>query len=174
MKFIATDIQGVLIIELDKIGDDRGFFSRTFCVKEFRQHGLNTDVKQCNLSFNAEKGTLRGMHYQVAPATEAKYIRCVRGSILDVVLDMRAGSASYLEHVAVELTAENRRALYVPENFAHGFITLTDNTEVMYQVSEYYQPTSEKGLRYDDPKLGIKWPTAISTLSDKDSHWPYL
>ena len=174
MKFIATDIQGVLIIELDKIGDDRGFFSRTFCVKEFRQHGLNTDVKQCNLSFNAEKGTLRGMHYQVAPATEAKYIRCVRGSILDVVIDMRAGSASYLEHVAVELTAENRRALYVPENFAHGFITLTDNTEVMYQVSEYYQPTSEKGLRYDDPKLGIKWPTAISTLSDKDSHWPYL
>lgn len=174
MKFTETKLQGAFIVDLKEIGDERGFFARTFCAKEFEQHGLNPNVVQCNLSFNVHKGTLRGMHYQLAPAMENKFVRCTRGALVDVIVDIREGSPTYLQHIGVELTADNRRALYVPEGFAHGFQTLEDNTEACYQVSEFYTPEQERGLRYSDPKLGIDWPLPVATISDKDNAWPLL
>jgi len=174
LKFQETIIAGAFLLEPQPIGDDRGFFARTYCEKEFKEHGLTVPVRQCNLSFNVHKGTLRGMHYQTAPAMESKLIRCTQGAILDVIVDLRPDSKTYMEHISVELTQENRTALYVPENFAHGFQTLMDNTEVSYQVTEFYSPEYERGLRYDDPKLAIVWPEPVSAVSAKDSAWDYL
>ncbi|WP_204138998.1 dTDP-4-dehydrorhamnose 3,5-epimerase [Halomicronema sp. CCY15110] len=174
MIFNETAIQGVYIIDLDLRKDDRGFFARTFCAREFEEHGLKPVVAQCNMSFNYKKGTQRGMHFQVPPATETKLVRCTQGAIYDVIVDLREDSPTYLKHVGVELTAENRRALYVPEMFAHGYQTLTDNAEVVYQVTEFYTPGYERGLRYSDPKLGIDWPLPASVISEKDANWPLL
>ena len=174
MKFTETKLKGAYIIDLEFKQDHRGFFVRTFCAEEFATHNLKPTVVQCNLAFNYSKGTLRGMHYQLSPATETKFIRCTKGAIYDVIIDMRLESDTYLQHIGVQLTAENRRALYVPEMFAHGYQTLTDETEVIYQVSEYYTPNREIGLRYDDPLLGIEWPMPISEISDKDTKWSLL
>jgi dTDP-4-dehydrorhamnose 3,5-epimerase len=172
--FTETELAGAFIIDVEDKPDDRGFFARTFCQHEFEAHGLKPQVAQCNVSFNHRAGTLRGMHYQVEPATETKLIRCTAGAIVDVIVDMREGSPTYLRHIAVELTAANRRALYVPGMFAHGYQTLTDDAEVTYQVGEFYTPGYERGLRHDDPALGIDWPVPVTTISDKDAAWPLL
>jgi dTDP-4-dehydrorhamnose 3,5-epimerase len=174
MIFTETEIPGAFVLDLEIRQDDRGLFARTFCQNEFVAHGLEPSVVQCNLSYNHRRGTLRGMHYQVAPAGEAKLVRCTRGAIYDVIVDLRPESPSYLRHIGVELTEENRRSLYVPALFAHGYLTLTDGAEVAYQVSEFYTPAAERGLRYDDPRLGIEWPVAVTTISDKDAAWPLL
>jgi dTDP-4-dehydrorhamnose 3,5-epimerase len=172
MRFIETELKGAFILELEERSDDRGFFARTFCAKEFADHGLKPSVAQCNLSFNHRAGTLRGMHFQVPPAAETKLVRCTRGAIHDVIVDLRPGSPTYLRHVAIELTADNRRQLYVPEMFAHGYQALTDGAEVAYQVGESYTPGCERGIRYDDPLLGIRWPAPVTVLSPKDAAWP--
>ncbi len=170
----TTPIEGVAVIDLELRSDDRGFFARTFCVEEFGAAGLQTVVEQCNQSFNHRAGTLRGMHFQIAPHPEAKLVRCIRGAIVDIIVDMRPDSPTRLQHVAVELTADNRRALYVPPFFAHGYQTLLDDTEVMYQVSGSYEPAAERGLRHDDPELGLEWPLPVSVISTKDSSWPLI
>jgi len=174
MKFTATRLNGAWIVELDRLEDERGFFARSFCQREFDKLGMNSTVVQSNVSSNASKGTLRGMHYQVAPAEETKLVRCTRGSIVDVIVDMRENSPTYREHIAVELSADNHRSLFVPANFAHGFQTLEDNTEVMYMVSGFYTPECERGLRYNDPALNITWPQPVEHVSDKDAQWPLL
>ncbi|HEY9742003.1 MAG TPA: dTDP-4-dehydrorhamnose 3,5-epimerase [Coleofasciculaceae cyanobacterium] len=174
MIFTETKLKGAFIIDLENREDDRGFFARSFCAKEFEDHGLKPTVAQCNLSFNHKKGTLRGMHYQVPPAAETKLIRCTQGAIYDVIVDMRPESPTYLAHIGVELTAENRRALYVPELFAHGYQALTDGAEVGYQVGEFYTPGYERGLRYNDPILAIEWPTEVTVISEKDAAWALL
>ena len=174
MLFTETKLKGAFIIDLEPRQDHRGFFSRIFCMKELENYGLRSIVAQCNLSFNYKKGTLRGMHYQIPPATETKLIRCIKGGIYDVIVDMRPQSLTYLQYISVELTAENRRALYVPPMFAHGYQALNDETEVIYQVSEFYTPNTERGLRYDDPSLGIEWPLPISEISEKDTNWSLL
>lgn len=158
MIFTETNLPGAFIIDLDKKSDSRGFFARTLYPHEFESYGLKSIVAQCNLSFNYKKATLRGMHYQISPATETKLVHCTQGAIYDVIIDMRPESPTFLSYIGVELTAENHRALYVPEMFAHGYQTLTDNTEVAYQVGEFYTPGYERGLRYDDPFFNIDWP----------------
>ena len=174
MIITKTHIPDVAIIELELREDDRGFFARTFDVAEFEAAGLNPAVEQCNASFNHKAGTLRGMHYQLAHAPEVKLVRCIRGAIVDKIVDMRPDSPTYLEHVSVELTAENRRALYVPAMFAHGYQTLVDGTEVTYQVTGKYTPDAERGQRWDDPALKLDWPLAVSTISAKDAGWALL
>jgi dTDP-4-dehydrorhamnose 3,5-epimerase len=174
MIFTKTELKDAFIIDLEERPDNRGFFARTFCAKEFEAHGLKPTVAQCNLSFNYKKGTLRGMHYQIAPAAETKLIRCTKGAIYDVIIDMRPESPSFLSHIGVELSAENHRALYVPEMFAHGYLTLTDETEIVYQVGEFYTPGYERGLRYDDPFFNIDWPIDVTVISEKDLNWPLL
>ncbi len=169
-----TPIDGVAIIDLDERRDDRGFFARTFDAAAFAAAGLEPIVEQCNLSFNHTAGTLRGMHFQVAPHPEAKLVRCIAGSILDVIVDMRPDSPTRLQHVAVELSAANRRAFYVPPYFAHGYLTLSDGAEVIYQVGGSYAPQAERGLRWDDPVLGIEWPIPVEVISAKDAAWPLL
>jgi len=171
MIFIETKLKGAFIIEPEPLGDERGFFARTFDQKEFEAHGLNPRVMQCNISFNKKKGTLRGMHYQIAPYQEAKLVCCTKGAIYDVALDLRLDSPTLKQWIAVELTAENRRMLYIPEGFAHGFQTLEDNTEVFYQMSEFYHPESAKGVRWNDPAFGIVWPDDIRVISDKDRQY---
>ena len=174
MRFTETPIEGAMVIDLEEIGDDRGYFARTYCAAEFAQHGLGTMVAQANMSYNRRRGTLRGMHYQVHPAEETKLVRCPRGAIYDVIVDMRPGSPSYLTHFGVELSADNHRALYVPGMCAHGFQTLADDTEVSYQVGAFYTPASERGARFDDPAFGIEWPLPVSVISEKDRTWPTL
>ncbi len=174
MKFIETKLKGSFIIDLELIQDNRGFFARTFCSQEFEAQGLKPLIVQSNISFNYQKGTLRGLHYQIQPATEAKLIRCTRGAIYDVMVDMRSQSPTFLQYVGVELTAQNHRALYVPDLFAHGYQSLTDETEVIYQVSEFYAPEYEKGIRYNDPMLSIEWPLPVTEISVKDQSWPLL
>jgi dTDP-4-dehydrorhamnose 3,5-epimerase len=174
MRFTTTPIDGVAILDLEERGDDRGFFARSFCRDEFVANGLLPDVVQCNLSYNRRAGTLRGMHFQLDPATEAKLVRCIAGAIVDIIVDLRPGSPTYRQHVAVELSAANRRSFYVPPMFAHGFQTLVDDTEVLYQVSERYTPGRERGLRYDDPALGLTWPLPVAAISEKDAAWPLL
>ena len=174
MNFTKTPLDGAVLIELDRREDGRGFFARTFCAQEFAEHGVNPLVAQCNASWNARAGTLRGMHYQIAPATEAKLIRCTSGAIYDVIIDLRPESPTYLDHFSAELTAVNHAALYVPEMFAHGYQALTDGAEVTYQVSVPYSPGSERGLRHDDPALRIEWPLPVTAISDKDRAWPLL
>ena len=174
MRFEETPLAGAFVIELEPHADDRGFFARAYCAREFEEHGLAPRVVQANLSYNRSKGTLRGMHYQAPPAGEAKLVRCIRGAIHDVIVDLRPDSPTYLQHIGVDLTAENRRALFVPATFAHGFQTLEDEVEVFYQVSEFYTPGAEQGLRHDDPALGISWPLEVSEISDKDRSWDLL
>jgi dTDP-4-dehydrorhamnose 3,5-epimerase len=174
MRFHETKLAGAFEVDLEEHRDERGFFARAFCAREFEEHGLAPAVVQANLSFNHRSGTVRGMHYQVPPATETKFIRCLRGAILDVIVDLRPESATYLQHVAVELTADNRKALFVPALFAHGYQTLEDDTEVLYQVSAPYAPQYERGARYDDPAFAIAWPHDVTVISPKDLAWaPY-
>ena len=174
MIITRTHIPDVAIIDLELRSDDRGFFARTFDVAEFEAAGLNPAVEQCTMSYNHLAGTLRGMHYQLAHAPEVKLVRCVRGAVVDKIVDMRPESATYLQHVSVELTAENRRALYVPAMFAHGYQTLVDGSEVTYQVTGKYTPEAERGQRYDDPALGLDWPLPVSVISPKDAGWALL
>ena len=172
MLFHETKLVGAFVIELEKREDTRGFFARGWCQKEFEDHGLVAQVVQTNISFNRKKGTLRGMHYQAAPFEETKLVRCVRGGIYDVIIDLRPESPTYKQWIGVELTAENYKMLYVPENFAHGLQTLEDDTEVIYQVSQFYTPGAERGLRWNDPAFRIEWPQDIEVISDKDADWP--
>ena len=174
MIITPTEIAGPAVIDLELRGDERGFFARTFDREQFVAAELNPAVEQCNASFNHLAGTLRGMHYQLAHAPEVKLVRCVRGAILDQIVDMRPDSPTYLQHVAVELTARNRRALYVPPMFAHGYQTLDDETEVIYQVSGAYSPGAERGLHHGDPALGLSWPLPVSRISTKDAGWALL
>jgi dTDP-4-dehydrorhamnose 3,5-epimerase len=174
MHFIPTKLEGAWMIETQPHVDDRGFFARTFCEEEFRSRGLVERFVQCNISWNQRSGTVRGLHYQLAPSSEVKLVRCTAGALLDVIVDLRRNSPTYLQSHSVELTAGNRLALYVPEMFAHGFQTLEDNTEVYYQMSEFYAPKLGRGLRYDDPKLGIHWPLSVSSISAQDLSWPLL
>ncbi|MEY2486490.1 MAG: dTDP-4-dehydrorhamnose 3,5-epimerase [Verrucomicrobiota bacterium] len=172
MIFTETSLKGAFIVELEPHGDARGFFARTFCVREFERHGLNATVAQCNISHNREAGTLRGIHFQKPPCSEAKLVRCVRGGIHDVIVDLRPKSQTYKRHFAVELNAQNRRALFVPEFFAHGFQTLTDETDVEYQMSEFYMPEHSSGFRYDDAAFAIPWPLPVRNVSERDLAWP--
>jgi len=174
MIFRETKLAGAYVVELDKKHDNRGFFSRAFCAREFAEHGLKSQVVQANLSYSETKGTIRGMHYQVAPATEPKFIRCIRGAIWDVIIDVRPESPTYLEHFGIELSADNRLALYVPDMFAHGNQALTDGAELLYLVGEYYTPGYERGIRYNDPAIGIEWPAPVTVVSEKDANWPLL
>jgi dTDP-4-dehydrorhamnose 3,5-epimerase len=174
MKFTPTPLGGALIIDLVPIADDRGYFSYLYCAREAAEHGIATGVAQVKLSYNKRKGTLRGMHYQVPPAAETKLVRCTRGAVWDVIVDLRPGSPTYLKSFGVELSAENHRALFVPALFAHGYQTLSDDAEVTYQVDEFYAPQHERGLRWDDPRLGLSWPLPVSLISPKDASWPLL
>jgi dTDP-4-dehydrorhamnose 3,5-epimerase len=170
--FERTPLPDAVIVQLEPHGDDRGFFARSWCQREFEEHGLDPRLVQCNLSFNRSKGTLRGMHYQQAPFGEAKLVRCVRGALHDVIIDLRPHSLTYKQHFGVELSAENRSALYVPEGFAHGFLTLEDDTEVFYQMSQFYSGAHSRGLRWDDPAFGISWPAEVRVISERDRTYP--
>ena len=172
MIFTETKLKGAFIIELARHQDDRGFFARTFCRKELEANGLIADVAQANLSLSKARGTLRGMHYQKSPFEETKLVRCTRGALYDVIIDLRPDSPTYKKWIGVELTADNYRMLFVPKNFAHGFITLTDDTEVTYMVSQFYAPGSELGIRWNDPQFGIQWPGDVQVISEKDAGWP--
>jgi dTDP-4-dehydrorhamnose 3,5-epimerase len=172
MIFQETKLQGAYLIELNKITDDRGFFARSFCQDEFRKYALNSNILQCNISFNKKKGTVRGMHFQKAPKAEAKLVRCSKGGIYDVIIDLRSNSNTYCQWISVELTADNGKMLYIPEDFAHGFQTLEDNTEVFYQMSESYFPEYSTGVRWNDPLFNIKFPLEITSISDKDQTYP--
>lgn len=174
MIFHDTELKDARLIELRLLGDERGAFARTFSRDEFAQAGMAATYVQQNMSVSARAGTVRGMHFQRAPHTEAKLVRCLRGAILDVIVDLRAGSPSYLRHQGFELSAANRHQLYVPPGFAHGFQTLVDDVEVSYLVSSAYAPAAEGGLRHDDPHLGIAWPMPVSVISPKDAGWPLL
>lgn len=168
MIFTETKLKGAYIIDIEPVEDERGFFARSWCRKEFIELGLNPSQVQCNISYNKRKGTLRGMHYQAAPHQEAKVVRCTKGIIYDVIVDLRANSETFRQWTGVELSMENRRMLYVPEEFAHGFLTLEDDTEVYYQMSEFYFPECARGIRWDDPLFGILWPVKDPIISDKD------
>jgi len=161
-------------MDIERKEDARGFFARAFCQREFEAHELKPIIAQANVAFNHKKGTLRGMHFQFPPAAETKVVRCTRGAILDIIVDLRPNSLTYLHHIEVELTANNHRALFVPERFAHGYQVLEDSTETSYQVGEFYTPGAESGLHYSDPRLGIKWPLPVTVMSDKDQQWKLL
>jgi dTDP-4-dehydrorhamnose 3,5-epimerase len=172
MRFDETDLAGVFLIGLDRMADERGFFARTYCEREFTAHGLDGRFVQCNLSHNTARGTLRGLHFQREPRPETKLVRCIRGAIYDVVLDLRKDSATYLRWVAVELNARNSLGLYIPAGLAHGFQTLEDDTDVWYQMGEFYAPELAAGVRWNDPAFGIRWPIGNPILSDKDRSYP--
>ena len=172
MIFTETKLAGAFVIELERHSDERGFFARTFCQREFEAHGLNSQVVQCNVSFNKRKGTLRGMHYQAAPFAEAKLVRCTAGSIYDVIIDLRPASATFKQHFAVELSADNWRMLYIPEDFAHGFQTLQDDTEVFYQMAQRYSAEHARGVRWNDPAFGIEWPEGERIIIERDQNYP--
>jgi len=174
MVFTETKLKGAFVIDVAPHRDERGFFARGFCQKEFAEHGLKPIVAQTNLASNRLKGTVRGMHFQFPPACETKLVRCTRGAIVDIIVDLRPESPTYLQHVAVELTEDNFRALYVPERFAHGYQALRDNTDTSYQASEFYTPGTEGGLRYDDPRLHLPWPLPVSLVSEKDQKYELL
>lgn len=172
MTFHETNLPGAFVIELERRVDNRGFFARSWCQREFSEHGLNPRLAQCSISFNQKRGTLRGMHFQKAPNEEAKLIRCTMGAIFDVIIDLRPKSATFKEHFSAHLDAENRRMLYVPEGFAHGFQTLTDSSEVFYQMSEFFAAGAGGGVRWNDPAFGIQWPIPNPILNERDSRWP--
>lgn len=168
MIFCKTKLPGIFTIDLERRSDERGFFARTWCQKEFRDHGLNSNLIQCSISLNSKKGTLRGMHYQTAPFAEAKVVRCTAGSIYDVILDLRRQSPTFKQWFGAELSATNRRSLYVAEGCAHGFVTMADDTEVLYQMSEFYHPESSHGVRWNDPAFQIDWPQDVAIISERD------
>ena len=172
MNFVSTTLAGAVIVELERREDERGFFARSFCQREFAEQGLDPCVAQCNVSFNRRRGTLRGLHWQAPPHAEAKLVRATRGALWDVIVDLRPDSATYCEWFGVELTAENRRALYVPPGFAHGFQTLVDDVEVFYQMSAFYAADAQQGARWDDPEFGIEWPIRPPFLSPRDATYP--
>jgi dTDP-4-dehydrorhamnose 3,5-epimerase len=172
MIFKKTDLKDAYLIELEKLGDERGFFARSYCKKEFQEQGINHTIVQSNISYNKFRHTLRGMHYQAEPHREAKLIRCTKGGIYDVIIDIRPDSPTFKQWIDIELNEENGRMLYVPEGFAHGFLTLKDNTEVMYEVSAFYAPGAERGIMYNDPVFDISWPAEAEVISEKDQQWP--
>ena len=172
MIFTPLHLPQACLIQPERFEDERGFFARTWCVREMEAHGLNPCIVQCSMSFNVKRGTLRGMHFQAPPSEEAKLVRCTAGAIYDVLLDLRPESPTFKRWHAVELTSENRLALYVPEGFAHGFQTLADNTEVFYEMSQFYEPAAARGVRWNDPAFGIVWPLAAPTISGKDAGYP--
>ena len=174
MIFTPTPLAGSCVVALDRREDERGFFARSFCVDEFAAHGLPTQVLQCNVSFNRLRGTLRGMHYQRSPLGEAKLVRCTRGAIFDVMVDLRPESPTCCRWFGAELTAENGTALFIPEGFAHGFQTLADDSEVFYQMFNRYSPEHAAGVRWDDPAFGIEWPLAVSSMAERDRNYPLL
>jgi dTDP-4-dehydrorhamnose 3,5-epimerase len=174
MIFTETNLKGAFVIDIEPHEDSRGFFARGFCQHEFEEHGLKPVIAQANVALNHKKGTLRGMHFQFPPAAETKFVRCTRGAILDIIVDLRPESPTYLQHVGVELTEDNHRGIYVPERFAHGYQVLQDRTETSYQVGEFYAPGYEGGLRYDDPLLGLQWPLPVTVVSEKDQAWAPL
>ena len=168
MIFTETKLKGAYLIDIERLKDERGFFARSWCQKEFQDQGLNSKLVQCSISFNAKKGTLRGMHYQIKPFEETKLIRCTSGSIYDVIVDLRPDSESYGQHIGVVLSSDNRKLLYVPEGFAHGFLTLEDNTEIFYQMSEFFAPGFSRGFRWNDPFVNINWPGKVEVISERD------
>lgn len=172
MIFKETDLSGACIVEIEKLNDNRGFFARGWCQREFSEQGLNPNLVQSNISYNISRGTLRGMHYQTTPHEETKLIRCTKGAIFDVIIDLRPESSTYMDWFGIELNESNYKMLFVPEQFAHGFITLEDETEIMYHVSEFYAPGFEDGIRYDDPAFNIEWPIEVEVISEKDKNWP--
>ena len=172
MRFTPLAVDGVHLVEMEQRADERGWFARAFAAEEFEAHGMSPDVAHCNVSFNHLAGTVRGLHLSLPGHPEAKFIRCTRGAIVDVAVDVRPGSPTYLQHVMVELSADNRQALYLPPHLAHAYQTLTDDTEVLYMVSVPYAPGAEVGFRYDDPAFGLEWPVPVSVVSDKDAGWP--
>ena len=174
MIFTETELKGAYIIDLERREDERGFFARAFCQKEFEAHGLKPVIAQGNIAFNHLKGTLRGMHFQYPPAAESKLVRCTRGAILDIIVDLRPESPTYLQHISVELDEDNHRAIYVPERFAHGYQALRDKTETSYQVGEFYTPSTESGLMYNDPRLKLSWPLPVAVISEKDQKFGLL
>ena len=172
MQFLQTQLSGVWLIEAEPARDHRGFFARTFCTDEFARHGLVASFVQHSISHSSRRGTLRGMHFQIEPHAEVKVVSCLKGGIWDVVIDLRPESPGFGKHLGVELTAENRRQLYIPKGFAHGFITLADDTDVGYLISQFYEPLAARGVRYNDPRFAIAWPLAPAVVSDKDMTWP--
>ena len=174
MIFTETRLKGAFIVDVERREDERGFFARAFCQREFAEHGLKPVIAQANVAFNKRKGTLRGMHFQYPPHAETKLVRATRGAILDVIVDLRPESATFLQHIALELSADGHRALYVPERFAHGYQALEDATETSYQASEFYTPAAEGGLSPFDPRLALKWPLPVTIISSKDSAWKHL
>ena len=174
MIFTETKLKGAFVVDVERREDSRGFFARAFCQHEFAAHGLKPVIAQANIAFNRQKGTVRGMHFQFPPAAETKFVRATRGAIVDIIVDLRPESPTYLHHVAVELSEENSRAIYVPERFAHGYQVLRDETETSYQMGEFYAPGAGGGLLYNDPRLGLKWPLPLTAISDKDRAWKSL
>jgi dTDP-4-dehydrorhamnose 3,5-epimerase len=170
--FRETKLKGAYVIEVQKIGDARGFFGRSWCRREFGEHGLTAEMMQSNIGFSTQKGTLRGLHYQEQPFAEAKLVRCTRGAAYDVIVDLRPDSPTCRQWFGTELTQDNYQMMYVPEGFAHGYLTLEDNTEMTYSVTQFYSPEAERGIRYDDPAFDIIWPMDIRVISDKDRSWP--
>ena len=172
MMFRETPLRGATIVDPERVEDERGFFARTWDQHEFEAHGLNPQLVQCSISFNVKKGTLRGMHYQAKPHEEAKLVRCTMGAVHDVIIDLRPDSPTFKRWMGIELTADNHRMLYIPEGFAHGFLTMKDRTELSYQMSQFYVPDSARGVRWDDPAFGIQWPIAVTIISDRDKNYP--
>lgn len=172
MIFIETDLKGAYVIKPERIEDERGFFARTYCKKEFEANGLNPNLVQSSISFNKQKATLRGMHFQSAPYEETKIVRCTCGAIYDVIIDLRPDSLTHKQWFSIDLTAENRNMLYIPEGFAHGFITLEDNSEILYHMSEFYAPECAGGVKWNDPAFSITWPIDVKIISDKDRNLP--
>lgn len=174
MRIVPLALADACLIEPVPFQDERGLFARTFCAREFAEAGLETRFVQCSTSHNIQRGTLRGLHYQDSPSVEIKLVRCTAGAIWDVIVDLRPESPTYLQHISIELSAQSRRALYIPARFAHGFQTLQPNAEVFYQMSDVYAPELSRGLRHDDPRLGIEWPLAVTAISVQDREWPFL
>ncbi len=172
MIFTETKLKGAFIIEAERLEDERGFFARTWCQREFAKHGLNARLAQCSVSFNRKRGTLRGMHYQIAPHEETKVVSCIKGAVYDVIIDLRRDSPTFTQWLAVELTCDNRKMVYIPAGFAHGFQTLEDDTEVFYQISEFYAAEYARGVRWNDPAFFIPWPEAQRILADRDKNYP--
>jgi len=172
MIFTRTKLRDAFIVEPERLEDERGFFARTWCQQQFAARGLNHKMVQCNISFNKKKGTLRGMHYQISPYEEAKLVRCIKGAIYDAIIDLRPHSPSFKQWLGVELTEDNRKMLYIPEGFAHGYLTLEDDTEIFYQVSEVYAPEFARGVRWDDPAFDISWPIDVRVILERDQQYP--
>jgi dTDP-4-dehydrorhamnose 3,5-epimerase len=172
MKFNKTKLDGAWLINIEKVEDERGFFARTFCQNEFREHGLNPNLVQCNISYNKKRGTLRGMHFQAYPHQEVKLVQCIRGSMYDVIVDLRPASPTYQQYISVTLSAQEHNILYVPEGFGHGFITLEDDVEIFYQMSEFHVPAAARGFRWNGPTFNIQWPAQPEIISERDANYP--